>query len=233
MEGSVWAEAGRDGGGERLRPWWGTALRRGNEGEKRGERRRSSPRTSRAARCGRGRVGDGESESAVDGVGGGRRWRLRLHRASGGSWLDEEVEGVVAELGSVSGRRGEAGGDGYGERRRPTRSDTGERERGRGEEESGKSERVRGGCVASSGVPGRRGGSRQAGREVAWRGGARARRARAVPLSGRKTTEEEAGWAACWLGRPAAAGLHRGKPQVSFSSLFLFSILFFLTLVLI
>ena len=39
---SVWAEAGRDGdgdmdSGERLRPWWGTALRRKNEGEKRGE----------------------------------------------------------------------------------------------------------------------------------------------------------------------------------------------------
>ena len=48
-----------------------------------------------------------------------------------------------------------------------------------------------------------------------WRrGGARAS-ARAVPLSGRKTTEEggQVGWAACWLGRPAAAGLHRGSPR--------------------
>ena len=82
--------------------------------------------------------------------------------------------------------------------------------------------------------PERRGEDRQAGREEAWRGGARARRARSVPLSGRKTTEEggQVGWAACWLGRPAAAGLHRGEPQVSFSSLFLFSI-FFLTFVLI
>ena len=38
----VWAETGRDGdgdmdGGERLRPWWGAALRRGIEGEKRGK----------------------------------------------------------------------------------------------------------------------------------------------------------------------------------------------------
>ena len=34
----------------------------------------------------------------------------------------------------------------------------------------------------------------------------------------------QVGWAACWLGRPAAAGLHRGKPQVSPSFLlFLFS----------
>ena len=76
------------------------------------------------------------------------------------------------------------------------------------------------------GIEGDEKGARQAGREVAWRGGARARRARAVPLSGRKTTEEggQVGWAACWLGRPAAAGLHRGEPQVSPSFfLFLFS----------
>ena len=38
-----------------------------------------------------------------------------------------------------------------------------------------------------------------------------------------KTTEEEAGWAACWLGRPAAAGLHREEAQVSLPLLFLFS----------
>ena len=39
-----------------------------------------------------------------------------------------------------------------------------------------------------------------------------------------KTTEEEAGWAACWLGRPAAAGLHRGgapgKPLLPFIFVF-------------
>ena len=73
------------------------------------------------------------------------------------------------------------------------------------------------------GIEGDEKGTRQAGREVAWRDGARARRARSVPLSGRKTTEEggQVGWAACWLGRPAAAGLHRGEPQVS-PSFFLF-----------
>ena len=69
----------------------------------------------------------------------------------------------------------------------------------------------------------------RAGRQAGWWRGAVAR-ARAghapLPLSRTKTTEEEAGWAACWLGRPAPAGLHRGEPQVSFSSLFLFSIFF-------
>ena len=85
--------------------------------------------------------------------------------------------------------------------------------------------------VARGVVPGHsdeEGRGRQAGREVAWRGGARARRAHAVPLSGRKTTEEggQVGWAACWLGRPAAAGLHRGEPQVS-PCFFYFCFLFF------
>ena len=40
------------------------------------------------------------------------------------------------------------------------------------------------------------------------------------------------GWAACWLGRPAAAGLHRGEPQVGFSSFYFFLFSNFLTLVL-
>ena len=55
-----------------------------------------------------------------------------------------------------------------------------------------------------------------------WRGAvARARAGHApLPLSRTKTTEEEAGWAACWLGRPAAAGLHRGEAQVSLPLLF-------------
>ena len=63
--------------------------------------------------------------------------------------------------------------------------------------------------------PERRGEDRQTGREEAWRGGARARRPHSVPLSGRKTTEEGGlvGWATSWLGRPAAAGLHRGSPR--------------------
>ena len=103
-----------------------------------------------------------------------------------------------------------------------------ERERAEGEKEGeGECEKGRGGCVASSGrsratrrAPGKQGGW--------WRGAvARARAGHApLPLSRTKTTEEEAGWAACWLGRPAAAGLHREEPQVSFSSLILFSIFF-------
>ena len=107
------------------------------------------------------------------------------------------------------------GGYDYGERWRRARSGGREREnQGRG-----RNERVGERCGASRGVvrsiqsdEGRTG--RQGGRR--WRGAAvRARRARAVPLSGRKTTEEggQVGWAACWLGRPAAAGLHRGSPR--------------------
>ena len=83
-------------------------------------------------------------------------------------------------------------------------------EEGEGTRES---ERVRGG-VATSGrsratrrAPGKQGGW--------WRGEvARARAWHApLPLSRTKTTEEEAGWAACWLGRPATAGLHREEPR--------------------
>ena len=83
-------------------------------------------------------------------------------------------------------------------------------------EEPRESEREQGRAWRRPGHRGRREG-RQAGRE----GGGVARwRARAghtpLPLSRTKTTEEEAGWAACWLGRPATAGLHREEPQVSF-----------------
>ena len=90
----------------------------------------------------------------------------------------------------MSGRRGETGGDGYGERRR--RWFSGEREREQGERRRAR-ESARGVGVAAwrrLGIDGDEKGARQAGREVAWRGGTRARRARAVPLSGRKTTEE-------------------------------------------
>lgn len=87
-----------------VRPWWETALRRGNEGEKRGKRWQSSPRLQWASKRAQGHAGDGESTAMVVGARGGRRWRRRLHRASGVLWLDEEVEGVGAELGSVSGR---------------------------------------------------------------------------------------------------------------------------------
>ena len=103
------------------------------------------------------------------------------------------------------------------------------RERARGEEEGeGECERGRGGVATrgivqsdeGGGAPGKQGGW--------WRGAvARARAGHApLPLSRTKTTEEEAGWAACWLGRPAAAGLHRGEPQVSFPVLSPFSIFF-------
>ena len=63
-----------------------------------------------------------------------------------------------------------------------------------------------GGVASFQGIQTRRG---EAGRQASWWRGAVAR-ARAghtpLPLSRTKTTEEEAGWAACWLGRPAAAG---------------------------
>ena len=180
-----------------VRPWWETELRRGNEGEKRGKRWRSSPRLQRASKRARGRTGDGESTVMVVRARGGRRWRRRLHRASSVLWLDGELQGEGAELLRESGRRGEAGGGGYGERRRWVRSDTGERERGRGEEEPGESERVRGGRGVASfqGIQTRRG---EAGRQASWWRGAVAR-ARAghtpLPLSRTKTTEEDAGWA--------------------------------------
>ena len=87
-----------------VRPWWGTELRRGNKGEKRGERRRSSPQLQRASKRARGRTGDGESTAMVVGARGGRRWRRRLHRASGVLWLDGELQGEGAELLRVSGR---------------------------------------------------------------------------------------------------------------------------------
>ena len=104
------------------------------------------------------------------------------------------------------------------------RSDTGERERGRGEEEPGESERVRGGVASFQGIQTRRG---EAGRQVSWWRGAVAR-ARAghtpLPLSRTKTTEEEAGWAACWLGPAsycwAAQGGAPGKLLLLFISVF-------------
>ena len=76
-----------------------------------------------------------------------------------------------------------------------------ERERGRGEEEPGESERVRGGVASFQAIQTRRGG---AGRQASWWRGAVAR-ARAghtpLPLSGRRRQRRELGWAGCWLGR--------------------------------
>ena len=67
------------------------------------------------------------------------------------------------------------------------------RERERAREKPGESERERGRGVASS-RPSRRGEeARQAGEQVAWRGGARARRPHSPPSVGTKTTEEGGG----------------------------------------
>ena len=84
------------------------------------------------------------------------------------------------------------------------------RERARGEEEGeGECERGRGGCVASPGRPDEGGGEgRQAEREVAWRGGARARRACARPPVGEEDDRGGAGGLGRrWLlGRPGRTG---------------------------
>ena len=57
-------------------------------------------------------------------------------------------------------------------------------------------------------------------------------RARTCLGEGEKTTEELAGWAASWLGRPAAAGLRRGgEAQVSPSFFLFLFFYFFLTFV--
>ena len=88
-------------------------------------------------------------------------------------------------------------------------------------EEPGESEREQGGGVASSrGIEARRGG--QAGRE---RGGVARWRARAPATlpslcRGRRRQRREAGWAACWLGRPAGWAA-QGGAQVRFSLLFI------------
>ena len=69
------------------------------------------------------------------------------------------------------------------------------------------------------GIQTRRGEGRQAGRLVAWRGGARARRARAHP----PVEDEDDRGGGQWAGPAlAAAGLHREEPQVSFSFFYLF-----------
>ena len=110
-------------------------------------------------------------------------------------------------------------------------SASGERER-----EQGKGMRARESARGSGwlrgvvrGIEGDEKGARQAGREVAWRGGARARWARSVPLSGRKTTEEGgpgglgrllAGPAFCgW----AAQGEAPGKPLLFISVFYFFA----------
>ena len=80
-------------------------------------------------------------------------------------------------------------------------SDTGERDRGRGEEEPGRVRESRGGRGVVPGHPDEEGGGRQAGELVAWRGGARARRAHSPPSvededdRGGRRAGPPAGWA--------------------------------------
>ena len=93
---------------------------------------------------------------------------VRRERGSRRSW--EACRGGEGRLVAAAMANG-------GDRRVRTR----ERERGRGEEESGESERVRGGVATRGIVQSDEGGARQAGRLVAWRGGARVRRARSPP----------------------------------------------------
>ena len=101
-------------------------------------RARRSPRLEEGIGIGEGEVrcGGSQRDQRVRGRGrgcpvapestprihGGRRrsWRRRrLHGVLRLAWLDEEVEGVAADLGSVSGRRG--GGGGYGDARQRRR----------------------------------------------------------------------------------------------------------------
>ena len=137
-----------------------------------------------------------------------RRWR--------GLWRSSEA-GRGGEGRPVATAMPVGGGGGSRVRGRESRGRRGGRGRVRA---------VRGSCVASSGASRAREGSRRwpAGGEVA-RARAGERRAHAVPLSGEDDRGGvQAGWAASWLGRPAAAGLRRGgEAQVSPPSfLFLF-----------
>ena len=93
-------------------------------------------------------------------------------------------------------------------------------------EEPGESEREQG--ERRGVVQGHRGEEGRAGRQgERWRGAvARARAGHTpLPLSGRRRQRREAGWAACWLGRPAGWAA-QGGAQVSFS-LYLFSVFCF------
>ena len=76
----------------------------------------------------------------------------------------------------------------------------------------------RGGRGVVRGIEGDEKGARQAGREVAWRGGARAPGTLPSLCRGRRRQRREAGWAACWLGR---TGRSPGKvlPFIYFSFL--------------
>ena len=129
----------------------------------------------------------------------------------------------------MSGRRGEAGG--YGDARRRRRWFSGEREREQGEKRRARESESGAGQLRGfvRGIEGVRGSRRwPAGGEVA-RARAGERRAHAVPLSGRKTTEEGG---ARWAGPPVGwAGLLQlgctGEAPGKSLSPFLFSFLIF------
>ena len=95
-----------------------------------------------------------------------------------------------------------------------------EREQRRGEG-TRESERVRGGVATSGAFQGDEEGARQAEREVAWRGGARARRARSHPPAEDEDDRGGGQWAGPAL---AAAGLHREEAQVGIPFYFCFLI---------
>ncbi len=80
-----------------VRPWWETGLQRGNEGEKKGKRWRSSPRLQWASKRARGRPECSELTVMISGGRGGERRCGRRCRASGGPWSGGEEEGVEAE----------------------------------------------------------------------------------------------------------------------------------------
>ena len=179
-----------------------------------------------ASKRARGRAGDDE----FDGDGGRSPKRgtatWRRCRASGELWSGGEEEGVEAELLSWSGERGVVGDSGYGERRRRWCSAVRERARER-REEPRESEREQGEPWHRPGHRARRGGQAgsRAGGVARWR--ARAPATLPSLCRGRRRQRREAGWAACWLGRPAGWAA-QGGAQVSFSLLvfFLFSVLF-------
>ena len=211
-------------GGERLRPWWGAALRHGNGREKRGERWRSSPRIQRAR--GRGRGCPEAPESTASTHGGRRRgWRRRwLHGMPRLAWLDEEVEGVAAELGGSTEGRGDGGERVGGELRLRQRFGRGEREMSRGGGRARERGKGPGRRVASSGTFQAKRRKQEVAREAGGGGAAvRARRHAPFPCRGgrRQRRGGQVGWAACcgWAAQ--------GKPQVSPSFFyFCFSIFF-------
>ena len=169
-------------------------------------------------------------------AGSGTRWRRRIRRRR---WSEpEEGNGDVAAMqgfrGAVErwGGRGSRGGapelvgGARGGRsqwlRRTAATVCFGRERERAREKPGESERERGRGVASS-RPSRRGEeARQAGEQVAWRGG-RARAPAKLPSLCRDEDDRGGRWAG-----PAAGWAEQGGAQVSFSLLVCFCFLFYL-----